>query len=268
MKRFNLINSNKIILFFLIYLSHYGFLHSVLVYKDYISYNYETNKYFSKRIYDFSLEKDIKSRKKLFCDFMYLVIETENNDIYRNRKEIIRLKEKNRLTLDELNFINNLEKVYKIDISERSENIQWNKLLRRVDIVPKELAISQTAIESGWGTSVFAKKANNLFGHWTYQIGSGIVPSRRDEGQTHEIAIFNSVNDSVKKYMLNINTNSAYKHLRELRAELRSQNKELDGRVLSSGLINYSGVGDTYVKTINLIINDISKYWSLNDKRR
>lgn len=240
-------------------------LASIMVYKDYISYDYINDRYQAKKVYDFSRIKDISLRKKMFCDFMSLIIQSENQEILANRQEIIELSKKNSLTQDQLNYINNIEKVYKIDISQSSDSIDWLEILRRVDIIPLELAISQTAIESGWGTSVFAKKANNMFGHWTYKIGSGIVPSKRDEGQTHEIAIFNSVNDSVKKYMLNLNTNRAYGHFRALRADLRDEDKIIDGSILSSGLVNYSGIGKDYIRMINLIIRDISKYWRDDD---
>lgn len=146
-----------------------------------------------------------------------------------------------------------------LELSEIGSEINWDALFSRVDIIPAELAITQSAIESGWGTSVFAHKANNMFGHWTYQVGTGIVPLRRNEGQTHEIAIFNSVNASVKKYMLNLNTNRAYSEFRKLRHKLRKSNIELKGETLSAGLINYSGVGNDYIVLINSIISDVSK---------
>lgn len=40
------------------------------------------------------------------------------------------------------------------------------KILERVDYVPPSLALTQTAIESGWGSSLFSKQGNNLFGKW------------------------------------------------------------------------------------------------------
>lgn len=242
-----------------------AYLTCIIVYEDYIKYDYKTDRYYSNRVYDFSKIRSIRLRKKMFVDYMFLIIETENREILANRNELIELKNKNILTSDELDFINNIEKVYKMNLSEKSEDIDWNEMLNRVDIIPKELAITQTAIESGWGTSVFAKKANNMFGHWTYQVGTGLVPTRRDAGQTHEIAIFNSVNDSVKKYMLNLNTNRAYQHLRLLRSELRDANEDIRGEILSAGLLNYSGIGSDYIKMINSIVRDISRYWRLDD---
>ncbi|MBI9030594.1 glucosaminidase domain-containing protein [bacterium] len=236
-----------------------GFLFGIIADKDYIRYDYETGRYYANKIYDFSKIRSITKRKKMFIDFMSLIIKTENDEVLLNRIRIEELSKKNDLTKDDFNFINNIEKVYLMDISETYQDVDWDELLHRVDIVPVDLAITQAAIESGWGTSGFALEANNLYGQWTYKVGSGIVPKRRDNGHTHEIAKFSSVNDSVKKYMLNLNTNRAYSNFRNLRAELRNMNTELCGVKLSEGLVNYSGIGDEYIIMINSIINDVSK---------
>jgi len=53
-------------------------------------------------------------------------------------------------------------KKYKVD--QASAEIIHKELLRRVDIIPPPLLISQAANESAWGTSRFAKLGNNLFG--------------------------------------------------------------------------------------------------------
>ncbi|HKJ91279.1 MAG TPA: glucosaminidase domain-containing protein, partial [Oceanipulchritudo sp.] len=44
-------------------------------------------------------------------------------------------------------------------------------LRRRVDVIPPSLALAQAALESGWGTSRFAREGNNLFGIWCYTPG-------------------------------------------------------------------------------------------------
>lgn len=262
MKEFT--SNNKITLCVCLLIFGIGSLSGRLVYGDYMKYDYEADRYYSSYIYDFSKTKNIKKRKKLFIDFMSLIIESENRNILNNRYKVQELNQKKTLTSQEHSFINNIEKVYLLEVSTSSKEIDWVELLNRVDIIPKDLAITQSAIETGWGVSEFAKKANNMFGHWTYKIGTGIVPSRRDAGQTHEIAIFNTINDSVVKYMLNLNTNYAYHKFRSIRKDLRESNSELRGDLLSAGLINYSGVGQQYVTMINAIIKDISKYWRID----
>ena len=65
--------------------------------------------------------------------------------------------------------------------------------------------------------------------------------------------------DSVRSYMKNLNTHSAYQGLRDKRAELRRQSKEVSGLALVETLGSYSEKGMTYVKTLKSIItaNDL-----------
>ncbi|MFM9673737.1 glucosaminidase domain-containing protein, partial [Streptomyces galilaeus] len=81
--------------------------------------------------------------------------------------------------------------------------------LRRVDIIPKELALMQAANESAWGTSRFARIGLNFFGQWCYSQGCGMIPNRRNSGAAHEVAAFKSVRDAVSSYFKNINTHAA-----------------------------------------------------------
>ena len=75
----------------------------------------------------------------------------------------------------------------------------WKKLLERVDAVALEVALAQSANESAWGQSRFAKQGNNFFGQWCYRKGCGIVPKKRDKGGRHEVAKFKSVNAATSK---------------------------------------------------------------------
>ena len=53
------------------------------------------------------------------------------------------------------------------ELSERYNYTESSlgNLLVRVDIVPLSLALSQAAIESGWGTSRYMNEGNAIFGH-------------------------------------------------------------------------------------------------------
>lgn len=250
---------NLILLQLLTIMLFVGSLEARIVFSDYITYNYESDRYISKKLYNFSNITDIKQRKKLFIDYMSLIIDTENKEIMNNRLRLLELKEKQELAQNEFEFVNNIEKAYLCKVSESQTEINWTELLNRVDEVPRELAITQAAIESGWGTSGFAQKGNNLFGHWTYKVGTGLVPKDRKIGLRHEIAVFDSVNDSVRKYLFNLNTNNAYKKLRVTRAVLRANNVELRGDILSHGLKSYSETGNHYIRMINWMMSDILK---------
>lgn len=145
---------------------------------------------------------------------------------------------------EDLKKLSALAKKYRIH-----ELFNKEKYLRKIDTVPVSLALVQGAIESGWATSRFLKEANNLFGHWTWgEIG--LIPSGREEGKTHKIRIFKSLQDSVGAYLLNLNRNSAYLDFRNLRFDYRSANKPFTGFQAASAMINYSELGEEYVQML------------------
>jgi Bax protein len=134
-------------------------------------------------------------------------------------------------------------------------------LLHRVDVLPPSLVLAQAATESGWGTSRFAREGNNLFGQRTFRPGNGIVPSNRPDGETHEVKRFGTLFESVRSYMRNLNTHSAYRGLRELRAKVRRNGHPLADVHLASGLEAYSTRSHDYIDDIRAIIraNDLSR---------
>lgn len=127
----------------------------------------------------------------------------------------------------------------------RTENAA--ELLNRVNVLPLSLIIAQGAIESSWGGSRFASQANNLFGMWTWGK-KGLVPARRDPDKLHKIAMYDSIVDSVRAYVLTINRVSAYDTLRRIRRET------LDSFALSEGLLRYSERKEFYVQDVKRVI--------------
>ncbi|NOX75598.1 MAG: hypothetical protein GXP17_03070 [Gammaproteobacteria bacterium] len=138
---------------------------------------------------------------------------------------------------------------------ELSELDVRQQILHRLDEIPTALALAQTAIETGWGTSRFALQGNSLFGQWTYQAGDGLAPRERNPGTTHLVASFPNLRASVRSYMRNLNSGSAYKEFRAQRAELRQQRKALSPTLLATHLHRYSQRGEDYVRELNIIIN-------------
>ena len=82
--------------------------------------------------------------------------------------------------------------------------------------VPYEMIIGQAALESGWGTSRFAKEANNLFGIRTYNLQEPhMLPSNNPK--KWGVKVFEHECDSVLNYMSILNNGGAYKKYRDLR---------------------------------------------------
>lgn len=189
---------------------------------------------------------------------MLPVIEKENNKILSEREFIKNTIYKSIFNISSLNIkrLIYLKKKYRI-----ARLYDLRSYLRKIDIIPPSLALAQGAIESGWGKSRFVKEANNIFGQWTYS-GVGIIPAQREEGATHRIRVFKSIQDSVANYMLNLNIGWAYSDFRKQRYALRQENKDLDGYVLAGTLLMYSSTGQVYVDKLRYMIkeNDLSQY--------
>lgn len=127
-------------------------------------------------------------------------------------------------------------------------------LLERINIIPPSLALAQAAEESGWATSRFVIEGNAFFGQWDFS-GKGIKPKQqRSELGNYGIKRFDSPLDSVRGYMLNINSGAAYETLRKLRAFQLKTKKQLSGYELATSLENYSERGHAYVQGIQHLI--------------
>ena len=129
----------------------------------------------------------------------------------------------------------------------------WQEIKRRMDIVPPSLIVAQMADESGWGTSRFAAEGNALFGQWSYKGGIKPKEQRKSKGN-YSIKAFKTPLDSVRAYMLNLNSHDAYASFRERRAALRAEGKEVTGPALVGGLSKYSERGEAYVRDIKGIM--------------
>ena len=128
-------------------------------------------------------------------------------------------------------------------------------LLAHVDIIPPSLAIAQSAEESGWGTSRFAREGNALFGQRAYKAHKkGIVPKKRPDGTTFRVRAFDHLIDGVKSYAHNLNSHPAYRDFRNERAKMRAETGEIDGYRLAGALLRYSERGADYIKTLRVIM--------------
>ncbi len=128
------------------------------------------------------------------------------------------------------------------------------ELEKRIAPVPASLAMAQMAIESGWGTSRFAALGNALFGQWTYG-DEGITPKeQRSHLGDYKIAAFDTPFGSVRAYMKNLNTGSAYQEFRDKRAKMIANEEPLSGTALAETLTRYSERGEEYIKDVKAVI--------------
>jgi Bax protein len=197
-------------------------------------------------------DQTIAEKKRSFIALLLPIIEYENHLIEQNRERLLAVNPASP-NADQQHWLAQLAIQYRLDPSLTSKE-RYQELLMRVDQIPANLAITQGAIESAWGKSRFAREGNNLFGHWCYEPGCGLLPKRRASGQKHEVKRFKSVNASVRAYMHNLNTHPAYQSMRSYRAELRAADKPLSASAMAQGLIHYSERGQDYVDSVKNLI--------------
>lgn len=198
--------------------------------------------------------QEVNRKKALFLRMVLPLVLTTNERLLEQRARLTDLHKRAEAGEE----IIGADKIWlgKMFESYKTEPGDFDALIKKVDVVPPSLALAQAAVESGWGTSRFAREGNALFGQWVWgDEAKGIVPEKRQEGKTHKIKAFDTPLAAVAAYIKNLNTHRAYRKLRAIRAELRAQGARLNGAHLAEGLEAYSEKGMEYVDLIRGIIS-------------
>ena len=207
---------------------------------------------------DFTEILSVLERKTLFIQTLLPLLLQENEYILQEREKLVQIAVSGpiRRTAADQRWLDDLAGRYEV----KSGSIE--ELLRRVDVVPLSLALAQAAQESGWGTSRFAREGNAVFGQWTFEETSGLVPEGRAEGETHLVRAFDGLPSSVAGYVQNLNTHNAYVAFRNRRAYMRQREMVLEPYSLANTLLYYSVRRDGYVADIRSIMaeNDLTDY--------
>jgi len=130
-----------------------------------------------------------------------------------------------------------------------------------VDTIPVALALAQAAVESGWGTSRFARQGNALFGQWAWTESAGLRPLAASNDRA-VVRSFGSLLESVRAYMHNLNTHQNYKRFRDARYRLKPQTEAVKASRLATYLDSYAEIGQAYVKKLLAVMssNNFDQY--------
>jgi len=206
-----------------------------------------------------SKEVTILHKKQLFFRGLAPLILHANELILKDRTQLEKIrssfkKNSSLLEKDKI-WILKLSELYKVKTEEgRITETNINELWEKVDIIPPSLALGQSAIESGWGTSRFAAKGNAMYGQWAWGKNAMTPEKKREHLGNYGVAAFESLQESVSAYMLNLNTHNAYADLRSKRAELRKKEEKITGLILAETLTKYSERGQSYVQELKSMI--------------
>lgn len=202
-------------------------------------------------------------KKDRFTANILPVILEENENILKDRAFVESFFSKNFfLKLNSPHRAMNIKKLASIANKYKVKNL-YNKdeYLKKIDIVPPSMAMGQAVLESGWGTSAYAKNLNNYYGHYVFNKRLKVkLKGKSVSGKDENIRIFESIADSVRAYMLNLNTHLAYKAFREARAEERQHGEMISGLESIQYMQKYSILKNRYINMVSSIIksNDLS----------
>ena len=172
-----------------------------------------------------------------------------NEKILENRNKILLLQRKKQLSAQEQKWLSNWAKKLRV------KDLSFSELLIKTDVIPPSLAIIQSIIESGYGTSRFAIEGNALFGEHFY--GKNPENHLKAKASKTRMKAFPSIYESIWGYMINLNRHPAYKELRKLRAIERVKGETISGYQLINTLNAYSENGQSYVNNLHKMMRQL-----------
>lgn len=207
---------------------------------------------------DLGFIDEVGRKKKLFFSAVLPLVLSANERVSRDRAKLLRLRDRlldgANLHSSERDWLFRLAERYGVKSSEDIDRPLLDALSSRVDVVPVSLALAQAAVESGWGSSRFARHGNALFGQRAWSDDKGIVPMERTDSEGHVVRTYDTLLSSVSSYIHNLNTHPSYQEFRIDREAMRESGESLDGKQLAGGLLAYAEIGARYVEILRQVI--------------
>ncbi len=179
----------------------------------------------------------VNPKKENFKKIMVPIIQEVYRELetkYNNIKQDIKL---NRNTKE----IQKLKKQYKA----KNKTL----LLHAIKPHPVSIVLAQSAVESAWLDSRFAKEANNIFGVWSFDKNEPRIAASGLRGKkTIYLKKYDSYKEAVRDYYKSIGKSWAYKKLRHLRTVTD------DPKMLLPHLEKYSEKGEEYIDLLKILI--------------
>lgn len=180
-------------------------------------------------------------KKTLFLRTHLPLIMKANEKVLEERERLLAL-----IHMQENGFaIRKKDAAWLVDLAKRYGLKKMNiaELKHRVDVIPPSLALGQAVVESGWGVSHAARGKNSTFGMMT---------------RSNRVMSYESLQECVDHYVLNLNRHEAYRSMRRIRSELRRANDRICSIKLADGLHQYSTRGQSYVREVKNMIRSNS----------
>ena len=196
------------------------------------------------------------SQKDQFIGTVLPLILASNEEILQRRMAILRAIE-----TSDLESLQRWARLYRLSSDGVSIEDISASLLQRADDIPVPIALAQAVVESGWGTSRFARQGNALFGQWAWDKSAGIRPLEASNSRA-VVRSFPNLFGSVRAYMHNLNTHSRYQPFRQQRQKMPDSSNAEKALQLVEYLDGYAETGYDYVTKLRSIMrtNRFAKY--------
>ena len=159
----------------------------------------------------------------------------------------------NKIEAREPDFVYNNSKEF---IESLNDCISWQERnTTKWQNIPREIIIAQAVLESAYGTSRFATEGNNLFGVMTFNLDEPHLKPKGSKNSKFGAKIYQNKCESVKDYIIVLNTGTAFQEFRELRFQML-KNDDLDALVLAETLTRYA-TNPNYIKLLKKTIKSL-----------
>ena len=159
----------------------------------------------------------------------------------------------NKIQAREPDFVYNNSKEF---IESLNDCIGWQERnTTKWQNIPREIIIAQAVLESAYGTSRFATEGNNLFGVMTFNLDEPHLKPKESKNSKFGAKIYQNKCESVKDYIIVLNTGTAFQEFRELRFQML-KNDDLDALVLAETLTRYA-TNPNYIKLLKKTIKSL-----------
>lgn len=181
----------------------------------------------------------VKEKKQNFRKIMAPAVENVYQELYSRYIEAEHYM--NSSHKYNVKMINDMKKKYSVKTNE--------ELLMRLKPHPKSIAMAQAAMESSWATSRFFRKANNIFGVWSFNKNEPRIAASQTRGAKKIwLKKYNTLEDSIKDYYKVISRGRAYKEFKKLKMKTENPYE------LVKKLDKYSEIRAKYTKELSRVI--------------
>lgn len=221
---------------------------------------------------DFAEITDENLRNQLFIQILSPLALKVNQDILKERQELLELAEEfdntHKLSATQETWLEETAEKYDVFTrmtGYRRYKLLISKLMNKIDIIPPSIMIAVAGIETDWGKSRLTQAGNSLYKEVVWHTDKGLIPEDETEDHTYRIRVFPTLYDSMKSFALKINSSLNYADARTLREAQRQRKKIIDGRSMASSFPllspqkNYVGLLDYTVTFYELVNVDASQ---------